>query len=260
MNKIGILFICTGEYWKFWETFFKSCEENFLINEEKHYFIFTDNNDLLSIKNEKIHPIFQKKMDWPFPTLYRYKIFIKNKSNFKNMDYLIFCNANLLFSEKIRITDLFGNKNLFATLHPGFYNKKPKNFTYESNVNSLAFTEKKEDSIYVCGGFNGGIKNDFLIMAEILNQNIDKDFSKNIIAIWHDESHINNYVQNNKEKFNILTPSFCYPQHYDINISKKIIVQDKEKIISIKHKGLFYNIRFFIVKILKKILKYWRLS
>ena len=93
-------------------------------------------------------------------------------------------------------------------------------------------------------------------MTERLDKNIDEDFSKNIIAIWHDESHINNYVQKNREKFNILSPSFCYPQNFDKNIAKKIIVQDKENIISIKHKGLLYNIRFVIVKMLKKILKY----
>jgi hypothetical protein len=258
MNKIGILFICTGEYWKFWENFYKTCEENFLIEEEKHYFIFTDNEVLLNIKDEKTHPIFQEKMQWPYPTLYRYKIFIKNKNYFKDMEYLIFCNANLLFSEKISKNDIFANKELFVTLHPGFFNKKPKKFTYETNIKSLAYTEKKKDSIYVCGGFNGGSKDEFLNMSNILNDNIDKDFSNDIIAIWHDESHINNYVQINREKFNVISPSFCYPQNLEINIPKKVIVQNKENIISIKHKGVFYNIRFVIVKKLKKLLNYWR--
>ncbi|MCT7568955.1 family 6 glucosyltransferase [Aliarcobacter butzleri] len=258
MNKIGILFICTGEYWKFWEDFYRSCEKNFLIEEEKHYFIFTDDEKLLNLKDERIHSFFQERMDWPYPTLYRYKIFIKNKSHFGNMDYLIFCNANLFFNKKISRVDLFNNKKLFATLHPGFFDKKPKKFTYETNIRSLAYTKKKEDSIYVCGGFNGGTKDEFLNMAEILNYNIDKDSLEGIMAIWHDESHINNYVQNHKEKFNILSPSFCYPQHYKINMSKKIIVRDKEKVISIKHKGLFYNIRFIFIKIFKKVIKYRR--
>ena len=35
MKKIGILFICTGEYWKFWDGFYKSCEENFLVERIK---------------------------------------------------------------------------------------------------------------------------------------------------------------------------------------------------------------------------------
>lgn len=258
MKKIGILYICTGEYWKFWENFYKTCEENFLIEEEKHYFVFTDNEVLLNIKNERIHPIFQEKMQWPYPTLYRYKIFIKNKDYFKDMDYLIFCNANLLFSEKISKNDIFANKELFVTLHPGFFNKKPKKFTYETNIKSLAYTEKKKDSIYVCGGFNGGSKDEFLNMSNILNDNIDKDLLNDIIAIWHDESHINNYVQINRENFNVISPSFCYPQNLEINIPKKVIVQNKENIISIKHKGIFYNIRFVIVKKLKKLLSYWR--
>lgn len=258
MSKIGILFICTGEYWKFWENFQKSCEQNLLIEEEKHYFIFTDNQELLKIKDQKIHPIFQEKMKWPYPTLYRYKIFIKNKNYFENMDYLIFCNANLLFSEKISKNDLFDDKELFATLHPGFFNKTPEKFTYETNIESLAYTEKKKDSIYVCGGFNGGTRDKFLYMSNILDMNIDKDFLHGIIAVWHDESHINNFVQKNREKFNILTPSFCYPQDYNINFTKKVIVQNKEDLISIKHKGIFYNIRFMIVKKIKKFLSYWR--
>ncbi|MDD2871903.1 MAG: glycosyl transferase [Candidatus Gracilibacteria bacterium] len=258
MKKVGILYICTGEYWKFWENFYKTCEEKFLIEEEKHYFVFTDNEVLLNIKNEKTHPIFQEKMQWPYPTLYRYKIFIKNKNYFKNMDYLIFCNANLLFSEKISKDDLFNYKELFVTLHPGFFNKKPEKFTYETNIKSLAYTEKKKDSIYVCGGFNGGSKDEFLNMSNILNDNIDKDLLNDIIAIWHDESHINNYVQINRENFNVISPSFCYPQNLEINIPKKVIVQNKENIISIKHKGIFYNIRFVIVKKLKKLLSYWR--
>ncbi len=117
MKKIGILFICTGEYWKFWDNFYKSCEENFLIDEEKHYFIFTDSEELLKIKDKRLHPIFQEKMDWPFPTLYRYKIFMKNKDYFNDMDYLIFCNANLFFSE-VNVIHLFsfpyGNTNSYA--------------------------------------------------------------------------------------------------------------------------------------------------
>ena len=41
-----------------------------------------------------------------------------------------------------------------------------------------------------------------------------------------------------------------------MTISKQNL--DKEKIISIKHKGLFYNIRFSIIKIIKKFLRYGR--
>lgn len=44
--KIGILYICTGKYEKFFDEFFSSFEEKFLTNHEKYYFVFTDSNRL----------------------------------------------------------------------------------------------------------------------------------------------------------------------------------------------------------------------
>lgn len=34
-KSIGILYICTGPYYLFWEDFYNSCEKNFLPNYEK---------------------------------------------------------------------------------------------------------------------------------------------------------------------------------------------------------------------------------
>ena len=37
MKSIGILYICTGPYYLFWEDFFKSFEAKFLTDYEKKY-------------------------------------------------------------------------------------------------------------------------------------------------------------------------------------------------------------------------------
>ena len=38
--KIGIFYICTGKYSIFWKGFFDSCEQFFLPQVEKKYYVF----------------------------------------------------------------------------------------------------------------------------------------------------------------------------------------------------------------------------
>ena len=39
--KIGILYICTGNYTVFWEDFYESFSKYFCTNSEIHYFVFS---------------------------------------------------------------------------------------------------------------------------------------------------------------------------------------------------------------------------
>ena len=256
MKKVGILYICTGEYFKFWDQFYKNSERYFLNDCELHYFIFTDNNILLNLKHKRIHPIYHKLMDWPFPTLLRYEIFYENRGVFDYMDYLVFCNANLLFKDYIDKDELFGVNRMFATIHPGYLDKTFEKFPYEKNQNSLAYINRNENSKYVCGGFNGGEKKYFLRMAEELNDNTNNDLENDIIAIWHDESHFNYYVEKNKNLFNIIDAKFCYPENRKINFKQKILVQDKDRIIGVNHKGVIYSMRYHAIKYIKIVIDF----
>jgi hypothetical protein len=251
VKKIGILYICTGEYWKFWEQFYQSSERYFLSDSDVYYFIFTDNADLLKIKNSNIFPIYQNKIKWPYPTLLRYELFYNNRSYFNDIDYLVFCNANLLFSKEIGFSELFLDRPMFATLHPGYINKAVENFPDEKNVKSLAYIKRNQDSIYVCGGFNGGQKDSFVQMIRKLSVNINIDLKSDLIALWHDESHLNNYVEKYRELFLVKSSDFCKPEECK-NKDTFITVQNKNHLISLKHKGLGYSIRNFFVKIYKK--------
>ena len=65
---------------------------------------------------------------------------------------------------------------------------------------------------YFCGGIwfgsNKAIKN----MCSVLSQSIEKDLSKNIVALWHDESHLNQYSIHND--VNELSSEFCFDPTY----------------------------------------------
>lgn len=227
-KNIGIIYICTGKYIQFLEDFLLSAETNFLPYHNKEYFIFTD-SQLDNPDPTKFHIIKQDKLGWPFDTLNRFHMINSIVPQTNHLDYMYFCNANLIINESI-------DENVFPDLgqemvgvnHPGQYRLPNNEFTYERNKESLAFIPFDEGTHYFQGCFFGGTKDAFLKMSKILQENIDKDLSKDIIALWHDESHLNRYFLNHPPK--ILDPSYSNPEAFYIPFPKKIIQIDKNKL------------------------------
>jgi hypothetical protein len=211
----------------FWEGFYKSCEEYFCQNSEKNYFVFTDAEDVkYTNENSRINIIFQKKLGWPFDTLFRFKMFNTIDKQLENFDYIFFFNSNMVFQKSISESILPNNQEkLLAVLHPGFFDKPRTQFTYETNEKSLAFIPNDKGLYYFMGGFNGGIANNYIALIKKLEKNIEIDFKKGIIALWHDESHLNNYLVDRTPK--ILSPAFGYPDDTDIPFEKNIIILNK---------------------------------
>lgn len=84
---------------------------------------------------------------------------------------------------------------------------------------------------YFAGGFNGGSSKEFLRMSREIKENIEKDYEKNIIAIWHDESHMNKWFYENKPDI-VLGTQYCIPSNR---------VTDKTKISAIVKKHEKYR-------------------
>lgn len=217
-KKIGLLVIATGKYTQFIPPLFKSMKKHFLKNHDVTMFVFSDGE--MPKKEGMIH-IFQEHEGWPFATLKRYHVFCKHKEVLSEMDYLFYCDADMLFVNDIG-DEVLGD--LIGTIHPGFYNKQRG--TYEIKETSTAFVSLQEGEKYYAGGFNGGTSTSFLKMAEHIKTNIDIDLNNNIIAIWHDESHLNRYFIDNKPEIE-LSPSYCYPENWNLPFEKKLIALDK---------------------------------
>ena len=64
-------------------------------------------------------------------------------------------------------------------------------------------------------------------MIQELKASIDIDTNNKIIAVWHDESHINKYITHNRYK--ILSPEYAYPEDWKLPFSPKILILDKNK-------------------------------
>jgi hypothetical protein len=233
-HTIAILYICTGRYAAFWKDFYKATEKYFLPNSEKHYFVFTDSEEILGINDERIHPVFQATEEWPLPTLNRFSYFLRVRDQLANFDFVMFMNANLLVQKKITEREILPDPeregNLFVTLHPGYFNKTIADFNYDRNELSTARVAPEEGRYYFAGGFNGGTVDEFFSMVDILAERIKKDFDKGVIALWHDESHLNRYMIDYSKPFKKLSPAYLYPQGVKIPFRKKIIVLDKSKL------------------------------
>lgn len=219
-KKIGILVIATGKYDQFIPALFKSMKKHFLKNHDVTMFVFSDKE--IPKKEGLIH-IFQEHEGWPNATLKRYHIFSKHKDILSQMDYLYYCDADMLFVADVG-DEVLGD--LVATIHPGFFDRGRDSYTYEGREESTAYIGPTEGCRYYAGGFNGGISNKFLEMAEQIKNNVDTDFSNNIIAIWHDESHLNKYFMEHKPTIE-LSPSYCYPESWNIPFEKRLLALDK---------------------------------
>lgn len=191
--KIGIYSIFIGKYTVYYKDFVENISKNFLPNHKKIFYIVTDtdlpkyNNDTIFFKTERI--------GWPYETLYRYKYFLKFQD--VQADVIYFLNANAYLPKPIADILPDQTKHVFV-IHDGFYRSPYKNITFDKNPISTAFIKHEPRKVYhyYGGRFNGAMKEEFIKMCEILDTNITLDEKKGYIAVWHDESHINHYINN----------------------------------------------------------------
>ncbi len=238
--KIGILTIATGKYKKFVIPLYRSIIDKFLGSHEKTFILFTDepqeiHNEIAALgKSFKIIKIERK--GFPGDTLLRYNHFSNARQMLLDMgqecpEVLYYFDADMLVHDDVGDEVLpTSKKDLIATAHPGFYLRPGQNAmgTPETNPQSSAFIPQERYRLcYWAGGFNGGKFEDFMNMSKEISLRVDSDNTKGIIAIWHDESHLNAFLSERPEAVKTLTPSFCYPESWKLPYQKKIIALDK---------------------------------
>jgi len=222
--KIGFLTLATNKYTNFVDKLYESADKHFCNDHEVTYFLFTDKTDF-SPQTKRNHKILHIDHEpWPLITLKRYHFFCRYEQELLEMDYLYYCDADMLFVSDVK-QEIFSDR--VATLHPGFYNKSVKDFSYDNNPESKAFIPKNRGKKYYAGGFNGGTTQEFLKMSKFIINNIDDDLSRGIIARWHDESHLNYYYNIVTKPTLKLSPSYCYPESLNIPFPKKLLALDK---------------------------------
>jgi histo-blood group ABO system transferase len=227
MKVVSINIIATNKYVNFLPALIKSIDR-FLFKDSKILIVVHTNSNIDKINSGsdriKILKNGIEHEPWPFTTLKRFHYFNKAKDIIKKSDYSFYIDADSLFIGDIR-EEFLPERGMVGTIHPCLF---LDNGTPERNPNSKAFISFSENNRYFCGGFFGGDSESFLEMSEKISSNIDEDLSKEIIAIWHDESHINRFFLDNPPK-STMEPPFAVAESLTRRYeSSKILFLDKE--------------------------------
>ncbi len=254
--SLAILYIGTGNYSVFWQDFKRSSDINFIPNVSKHYFVFTDDEAIMSDQNVTV--VYKECEGFPLDSLMRFKMFLSIKEDLQSFNYTFFFNANMLFVDQIT-EDFLPKLNslqhgLLGVLHPGHFTKKPFWYPYERSKSSTAYIPYLSDRkyYYFMGGVNGGVTSQYLDLIEVCANNIQRDLRNNVVAIYHDESHLNRYFFDHSCK--ILSSEYGWPEGIESNISIKILIRDKTRVSgSFRKQSTNYFIR--IQNVLKHVIK-----
>lgn len=209
--KIAIIFVGTAKYKKFFEGYYEGIMKNFLPRVEKTIFAFTDepSNPAFDKPNVVIKKI--EHLKWPFITLFRFKFIKSVKEELLTFDNIFFIDADLWAINPINEEEFPLDKPLLGVQHPGFIGKIG---TFETDTRSKAniFDNKYDLSKYRQGCLWGGKTNSVIEMVEELDDWIEEDLRNQIVAVWHDESHMNKYFLVNSNKIHTVHPGFAQPQ------------------------------------------------
>lgn len=199
--KTALLVIATGQRY---HQYIRS-----LIESAKKYFVPHDVilwTDSLEKFDDHVWSAPKECLGFPEETLRRYHTFLEQGWLLKQYDQLFYCDVDMLFVAPVG-EEVFSD-GITACTHPGYSGSCG---TPERNPNSLAAIPFDADNKYFCGGFNGGERRAFLDMATEIAWRVDYDNGKGVMAVWHDESHLNKFLFEHPPA-KVLDPSYCYPQ------------------------------------------------
>lgn len=213
--NVAIIFIGTGDYLNFLPKYYENINKYFLPKSNKTIFVFTDGEGEFP---EDIEVYHQEHLSWPFITLKRFEIINQAKNKLMNYDWLVFIDADALVVDVISEEEFFTDKPLFGVHHPCHYLQMPPHNqfpgAFETNPKSLSFVDVNKDRplIYYQGCLWGGKNPEVFKMIDMLEERVNIDLQNDIIAIWHDESHINRYLIENSYLVHTFDSKYAYPE------------------------------------------------
>ena len=207
--KVLFLVIATNNHNKYISSLIKSIKQYAFPQLTKDILLFSDKPNTAA---DIIKPIAH--LPWPLITLLRFNYF-KTIADIINLyDYVFYIDSDMEVVSCLREDILPPNNEIVATSH--YHYSADETGPYEfDNKQSTAYVSSALDlkGKYCQACFFGSDSKTFLKMVNALEKNIRIDLEKNIIARWHDESHFNKFLLQNKIKQ--LDQGYCYNIHHD---------------------------------------------
>tara|TARA_R100000008_G_scaffold86830_2_gene81917 strand:- start:1271 stop:1987 length:717 start_codon:yes stop_codon:yes gene_type:complete len=213
--KVAVVFIGTEKYLDFLPSWYERCEENLMPGVDKDYLVFTDGQ--LEEMPDNAYYYHQEHLDWPYITLYRFKIIEKAAKRIKECDYLLFLDADMAVVDTVKKEDVLTDKPYIGVWHPCHFLQFPPHNnapgSFETNPLSCAKVPEGYDfSTYWQGCLWGGKVPEVLGMMKELHNRVEIDEKNKVIAKWHDESHINCFYVEHKDQVHTLGPEYAFPE------------------------------------------------
>lgn len=220
--KVGLMFVCINQpYWQYMEPVIEGARNMFLPGHDVEIMCWSDmpNYPEYAHINYGATIFPTDSVEWPYPTLMRYHLFLQQEEYLKKFDYIFYLDLDM------RIVNVVGDEilgdGITAAAHPMYYLRPNFWYPFEPNIDSAAYIPRPGRTImnggkpsfepfYAAGGFQGGKTDLFISAMKDMKKSIDSDMNKNYIARWNDESHWNKYLFENPPSV-FLDPSYVYP-------------------------------------------------
>jgi hypothetical protein len=224
--KIAVLSIATNNYKDFLKPLVSSINKHFIPSVQKDFYFFTDRS--LDWFDSSVKWFKIDHQPWPYITLKRFEFISKCLDQLKEYDYVFYFDSDMEFIDTLTSFDI-GTKKYFAVCHPSVVNNLYF-WPVETNSASTAYIPERHRCVYVQGCIWGSRGSNIEYMVNTMKNNIDKDLENNIIASWHDESHLNKFMVDHRNDFSILSPSMAYPENWKMPLNKVVIHKDKNMV------------------------------
>lgn len=241
--KLGILTIATNRYLEYFEDLVKSYIDVYPNSNNLEWYLFTNRvGDAKEITKKipvKVKVIEVPAYSFPEATLLRYKIYLDNAEQLES-DLLMHLDADMLIKSGNFlnvVSNSAAREQMTLIKHPGFfrphgisrlffYTQNPRYLvidlvmlikfggigSWETNEKSRAFVSRKKRNLYFCGGIWFGYRSTVIKMCSELSAAVDQDIALELMAKWHDESHLNAFASRNK--IVSLDPELCFEPKY----------------------------------------------
>ena len=232
-KHVALIFIGTSKYKEFFPLWLEGVNKHAFNDCKKTILAFSDQisdpvfQQAECNKNTNLLGIDIPHLEWPFVTLLRFKhihsALKKLEQSYPFLDNVLFLDADLIPRKDFSFSDVFvEGKPLTGVHHPGHFEGIVKNTRWNSvvqrgktNANIRNFEGFENfnvnDKLYHQGCLWGGTFSAVLEMTGELSRLINEDLKNNIVADWHDESHMNCWFLRNYNDVHTLSPDFAWP-------------------------------------------------
>lgn len=256
--SVGVVTVATNRYIDYWHEMALSADRHLFPGHEVVLHVFTDRPaDVRAMagdfSNIVVNPVTVDSLGWPEATLLRYEVFDAHSKDLEQ-DLLMHLDADMLVAQDVgpELQPTTWPNGIALVRHPGYrrpsmsrrvslYISDPRlalGDTYalakigaigswETDDRSRAFVPRRSRGTYVCGGTWFGLRTAFLSMVHELTVRTRADLDEGVVAVWHDESHLNWFASGHRTA--VLGSEYCFAPGFAnlMDLTPKIIAVDK---------------------------------